>query len=69
MSFHAFPQKLSEQIGFNVKGRIHAVVPKELASAFVTNDVMIKLGGEDQWRAVLQLWQNAERKTGEFVVG
>jgi hypothetical protein len=59
---------VSEQIVFNVKGRIHAVISKELASAFVANDVMIKLGGEDQWRAVLQLWQNAERKAGEFVV-
>jgi hypothetical protein len=68
MSFDVFVHKLSEQLGFSVKGRMYAVVPKGLASMFVTNDVKIKVDEVEQWWGVLDIWQNAEQKVCEFVV-
>ncbi|KAI4950568.1 hypothetical protein J4E91_004453 [Alternaria rosae] len=63
-----FLRVVSKQIDFDVKGRIHAVVPKELRSTFVSNDVMVKLGWVKQFKALLHLWQNAEIETDEFIV-
>jgi hypothetical protein len=61
-----FLYKVSGQIGFDVKGRIRAVVPEEMASGFVKNDVMLKVDSREQRRAVLQSWPNAESKADEF---
>ena len=68
LDFEAFITKVTQAVGFNVRGRISAVVPKALGSVFVVNDVRVKVGGEGEWSAVLQLWQNARKRTGEFVV-
>ncbi|KAH6875425.1 hypothetical protein BKA58DRAFT_121686 [Alternaria rosae] len=63
-----FLRVVSKQIDFDVKGRIHTVVPKELRSTFVSNDVMVKLGWVKLFKALLHLWQNAEIETDEFIV-
>jgi hypothetical protein len=34
----------------------------------MSNDVTVKLAYEEQCKAVLQLWQNARKRTFEFVV-
>jgi hypothetical protein len=69
MSYQAFIDKVTQAVGFDVRNRISAVVPKALGSAFVSNDVRITITGEQEWRAALQLWQNARKRSCEFVVG
>lgn len=55
------------QVGFDVEGRISAVVPKCVGTSLIQMDVTIKLS-EDQWTAILQLWTNAKTNTCEFIV-
>ncbi|KAF2833960.1 hypothetical protein CC86DRAFT_365710 [Ophiobolus disseminans] len=66
LSFGTFLTLVSEQVGFNVQGRIRAVVPRFHAIAPI--DSLVELRSEVTWRAVLQVWQNTRRKTCEFVV-
>jgi hypothetical protein len=61
-----FLYRVSGQIGFDVKGRIRAVTPEEMADGFVKNNVIIKVDSKEQCMAVLQLSPNAESKTDEF---
>ena len=68
MSYQAFIDKVTQAVGFDVRDRISAVMPKALGSAFVSNDVRVKITEEQEWRAVLQLWQNARKQSCEFVV-
>jgi hypothetical protein len=59
LSFDLFIQHVSEQVGFNVRGRLSAVMPKSNT---------VKVRREEIWWAVLQAWENMCRRTGEFVV-
>jgi hypothetical protein len=54
MSFATFIGKVTQQVGFSVRDRSSAVV----RSASVSNDVRVKITVEEQWKAVLQVWQN-----------
>tara|TARA_R110002003_G_scaffold448_12_gene19896 strand:- start:3294 stop:4556 length:1263 start_codon:yes stop_codon:yes gene_type:complete len=66
LSYDMFITLVSQQVGFDVRGRISGVVPKFHAIAPI--DMTVEIGEEATWRAVLQAWQNTRRKTCEFVV-
>jgi len=66
LSYETFLSLVSQQMGFNVQGRISAVLPKFHAVA--PFDSLVGLASEATWRAVLQAWQNTRRRTCELVV-
>jgi hypothetical protein len=66
LSYDMFITLVSQQVGFDVQGRISGVVPKFHAIAPI--DMTVEIPEEATWRAVLQAWQNTRRKTCEFVV-
>jgi hypothetical protein len=66
LSLDAFLTLVSARVGFDVRGRISAVVPKQYGIAPI--DTKVKVASTENWLAVLQVWQNARRKTCEFVV-
>ncbi|KAI8934242.1 hypothetical protein NX059_008988 [Plenodomus lindquistii] len=68
MDYRTFLDMVSSQVGFEVEGRIEAVIPKVLGTSVVNSDAFVKLEGEEEWLAVLQMWTNARRRTCEFIV-
>ncbi|KAF1940851.1 hypothetical protein EJ02DRAFT_455652, partial [Clathrospora elynae] len=60
MCYAAFIEKVS--------GRVNAVFPRAMGSSFAERDVMVRVVGEWEWKALLKLWQNARKATCEFVV-
>lgn len=66
LSYDMFTTLVSQRLGFDVRGRISGVVPKVHNIAPIDSTIVIT--EEADWRAVLQVWQNHRRSTGEFVV-
>jgi hypothetical protein len=66
LSLDTFLALVSARVGFDVRGRISAVVPKHYRIAPI--DMKVKVASNENWLAVLQVWQNTRRKTCEFVV-
>jgi hypothetical protein len=66
LSFDIFIRLVSEQVGFNVYGRLSALLPRSHRA--VPIDTLVKVRGEQVWMSVLQAWENSRRGTGEFVV-
>lgn len=67
IDYGMFIDIVSRQVGFNVEGRISAVVQSTSDIPPVPTDVLVKLTSEE-WMAVMQIWTNAEKDTCEFVV-
>lgn len=61
-----FLELISDQLAFNVEGRILAVLPKTSTVAAI--DSKVRVDTEDKWLAILKHWQTWRRKTCEFVV-
>jgi hypothetical protein len=66
LSFDIFIRLVSEQVGFNVHGRLSALLPRSHRA--VPIDTLVKVHGVEVWMSVLQAWENSRRGTGEFVV-
>jgi hypothetical protein len=66
LSFDKFLTLASQELGFDVRGRISAVLPK--FHIIAPYDSIVELNSEVKWKAVLQAWQTTRRKMCEFVV-
>jgi hypothetical protein len=65
--FDKFLQLVSEQVEFNVRVRISAVMPK-MYTTFAPIDCKINVSSDEQWRAVLQAWNDMWQKACHPVV-
>lgn len=68
VNYETFIENVSHQVGFDVRERISAVVPMSLGCGYVQTIGTVKLASEKEWKAMLQLWQNAQSKTCECVI-
>jgi hypothetical protein len=67
LSFDVFVQLVSEQVGFDVRGRISAVMPK-MFTQFAPIDCKVSVSSDEHWRAVLQAWHDMWQKACHFVI-